>query len=138
MTNLFFVNVSSDESFKNEETNESRNGSHESSEEREEIQELLSRINDLEHKIKTEKSLSIELEAKLVAFQDENHQLVLEKKQSQSKFKKFNEEMLALKQDVLEVSCGAVKFLCEILWINKKWIFLFFFLKERSSTGRGT
>lgn len=68
-----------------------------------EIQELVARINDLEAKLKSEKSNSIELESKLESIQDETHQLLLEKKQNQNKFRKFNDEILLLRQDQLEV-----------------------------------
>ena len=68
-----------------------------------EMQELLQRIADLEQKIKTEKTISIDLETKLVNYQDENHQLLIEQKQMQNKYIKFNEEILMLRQEMQEV-----------------------------------
>ena len=68
-----------------------------------EIQELLLRITDLEQKIKNEKSNSIDLESKLVNYQDENHQLLIDQKQMQNKYIKYNEEILMLRQELQEV-----------------------------------
>ena len=68
-----------------------------------EIQELLQKIVDLETKLKNEKSNSIDLESKLINYQDENHQLLIEQKQMQNKYIKFNEEILILRQELQEV-----------------------------------
>ena len=69
-----------------------------------EIQELLQRVSDLEQKLKSEKLNSIDLESKLISYQDENHQFVVEQKQMQNKYIKYNEEILMLRQELQEVS----------------------------------
>lgn len=64
----------------------------------------------------------------LRSIQDENHQLMLEKKQNQSKFKKFNDEILLLRQDQLEVesfiiNCNSI---CNSFLVNLIFIYLVF------------
>lgn len=68
----------------------------------ENILEQTKRISELEQKLKSEKSISMELESKLLIVQDENHQLTFEQKQVHSKLIKFNEENLVLRQEIQE------------------------------------
>lgn len=73
-----------------------------SSEVGQEMEELMRRVNDLEIKLKHEKSNFLELESKLITAQDENHQLLIDQKQTQKNYIKFNEEILLLRQELQE------------------------------------
>jgi Rho-associated protein kinase 1 len=67
-----------------------------------EMEQMYSRIADLEQKLKSERAMCADLESKCVTLQDENHQLLVEQKQWQNKYLKYNEEILMLRQEVQE------------------------------------
>ena len=69
-----------------------------------EIEELVQRVGDLEQRLKAEKAGFVELDSKFSFLQDENHQLLSEQKQVERNYKKYNEEMLVLRQELQEVS----------------------------------
>jgi len=73
-----------------------------SSEQSENDLELVKRIHELEQKLKAEKAISMDFESKLIIYQDENHQLAFEHKQIHSKYIKFNEENLIMRQELQE------------------------------------
>ncbi|CAF0772865.1 unnamed protein product [Brachionus calyciflorus] len=67
-----------------------------------EMNELTIRVQELEQKLKQEKTISIDMESKLVILQDENHQIMIEHKQTQGKYLKCNEELMLLRQEILK------------------------------------
>ena len=76
----------------------------------------MSRVSELEQKLKAEKMNMEDLEAKLVIYQDENHQLSIDFKQVQTKCIKYSEEILLLRQELQEASAGHWSNLTNFSW----------------------